>query len=115
MTLSSARITARCMVFSQFAHVARPVVVHQQAHRALGDLAHGLPSSSLNTLRKWKASAGMSSRRSRSGGDVDREDVDAVEEILAERARGHHRLQVLVGRGDQPDVGGLGAGVADRA
>ena len=34
----------------------------------------------------------------------DREDVEPVVEILAERAGGDRLLQVLVGRGDQPDV-----------
>ena len=34
-----------------------------------------------------------------------RDDVDAVEQVLAERALGHHLRQVPVGRGDDADVG----------
>ena len=36
--------------------------------------------------------------------DEDREDVQAVEQVLAERAGGNRVFEVLVGRGDQPDV-----------
>ena len=46
----------------------------------------------------------MSSTRSRSGGMRQPNDVQAEVEILAERARGDLRLQVAIGRGDQPDV-----------
>ena len=35
---------------------------------------------------------------------LDRDDVEAVVQVLAELARLHHRRQVAVGRGDQPHV-----------
>ena len=35
----------------------------------------------------------------------DRDDVDAVEQVLAERALGHHLRQVAIGGGDDADVG----------
>ena len=35
---------------------------------------------------------------------LDRDDVQAVVEVLAELAGLHHRRQIAVGRGDQPDV-----------
>ena len=36
--------------------------------------------------------------------DEDREDVEPVEQVFAERARGNGILEVLVGRRDQPHV-----------
>ena len=57
------------------------------------------------TLRGNSAtSSGMSSRRSRSGGTVEVDDVQAIEQILAERALGDHVAQVAVRRGNDPDV-----------
>ena len=47
--------------------------------------------------------------RSRSGGQGQLDDVEPVEQVLAERARGDRRLQVAVGRGDEPDVGRRGS------
>ena len=46
----------------------------------------------------------MSSARSRSGGIAEPDDVQAEVQVLAERARGDLRLQVAIGRGDQPHV-----------
>ena len=57
----------------------------------------------------------MSSARSRSGGHAQRDDVEAVEEVLAERARRDHRLEVAVGRADDADVDLARALAADRA
>ena len=54
----------------QLPHVSRPIVGDEGAHRS-SENSTFFPSSSATTLRKWKAKAGMSSRRSRSGG-VDR-------------------------------------------
>jgi hypothetical protein len=39
------------------------------------------------------------------GRHLDHEDRDPVVQVLAERALGNGRLEVLVGRGDEPDVG----------
>ena len=46
----------------------------------------------------------MSSLRSRSGGSWIDDDVEPVEEILAEPALLHHLPQIDVGRGDDADV-----------
>ena len=43
-------------------------------------------------------------------GQVHAEDVEAVVEVLAERPRRHRLRQVLVGGGDDPDVGPEGRG-----
>ena len=56
----------------------------------------------------------MSSRRSRSGGTRDREDVEAVIEVLAEAALLDEVEQALVGRRDQADVDLHGFLRADR-
>ena len=49
-------------------------------------------------------SGGMSSTRSRSGGTLQLDDVEAVEEVLAERPLGDHLRQVAVRRGDDAHV-----------
>ena len=45
---------------------------------------------------------------------MDREDVDAVIQILAEGPFRNHRLEILVGCRDQPDISLLGHGAANR-
>ena len=55
----------------------------------------------------------MSSRRSRSGGQVDRDDVEPVVQVLAEPAGVDLVEQVAVGRRDDPRVDLDGPGVAD--
>ena len=50
-----------------------------------------LPSLRAALPRKQLTSSGMSSRRSRSGGTVDREDVQPVVKVLAELARSTRR------------------------
>ena len=54
--------------------------------------------------RKVWTSSGMSSLRSRSGRQLHGDDVEAVEQVLAELAFVHHVAQIDVGRGDDPDV-----------
>ena len=47
----------------------------------------------------------MSSGRSRSAGSGERDDIESVEEILAEASSAHFRFQVPIRRSDQADVG----------
>ena len=47
------------------------------------------------------------------GGDVDLNDINPVQKILAEPAGANHVLEIEVGGGDQPDVGLPGRRVAD--
>ena len=54
-----------------------------------------------------------SSPRSRSGGQVDVDDVEPVVEVLAEAAGADLLLEHAVGRGDDADVDLLGLAVAD--
>ena len=70
----------------ELAHVARPAVARSAAASASGAkpvdrLAGGVAQ---RRRRKCSASSGMSSGRSRSGGIVDRDDVEPVVEVLAE-------------------------------
>ena len=55
----------------------------------------------------------MSSRRSRSGGTDDGDDVEAVEEVLAEALLAHEGGEVLVGGGDDAHVHPDGPRAAD--
>src|SRR6516162_3795549 len=48
------------------------------------------------------------------GGNHDADDVETVEEVLAEAAVLHDRLEVLVGRGDYSDVDRVSLGRPDR-
>ncbi len=60
-------------------------------------------------------SSGMSSSRSRSGGHAHLDDVEPVEEVLAEASRRDHAREIAVRGGDDPGVDRLFAGAADRA
>ncbi len=62
---------------------------------------------------KCAASSGMSSRRSRSGTELDREYVEPEIEVLAESAAPHLLLEVAIGRRDHAHVDGAGALFAD--
>jgi hypothetical protein len=57
---------------------------------------------------------GMSSRRSRSGGNLDRDHVQAVEQIFLEPLFSDHLPQVAVGGGDDADVNLFGPLRAER-
>ena len=46
--------------------------------------------------------------------DVQPDDVEAVEEVLAEAAVGDQRVEVGVGGGDDADVDAMGPGLAER-
>ena len=74
----------------ELAHVAGPVVRDEPLERVVARRARtGLAERVAEAApRKWSTSSGMSSRRSRSGGTRTRHDVEPVEEVLAEAARG---------------------------
>ena len=73
-----------------------------------------LPASAAKRAMKWATSGAMSSGRSRSGGHVDREDVEPVVEVFAELAGLGEVEQPPVGGRDDADIDALGAGRADR-
>ena len=85
----------------QLAHVARPGV-DSRAGRASADSPEtGRPSEAAASSRKVAASGRMSSARSRSGGSANSNDVQAVEQVLAERALRDQLPEVAVGGGDR--------------
>jgi len=88
----------------QLAHVARPVVRHQHVDRGGGDAAHVLAVSRRELLdevvgQQRNVGAPLAQR-----GHEDLEHVQPVIEVLAEAARLHGQLEVLVGGGDHPHV-----------
>ena len=66
-----------------------------------------------SSARNRRASGSTSSGRSRSGGRAEHQHLEPVVEVLAEEARRHAALEVLVGGADEADVHPEGAGVAD--
>ena len=89
----------------ELAHVARPVKIHQQLQRLRRDAASvGLPDSRANFSRKKVGERRnvflvLAQRR-----NIDGDHVEAVVEILAERAFFERGAQVAVGGGDQADI-----------
>ena len=84
----------------ELAHVARPVVLHEQTPSCRATArCSGLLYRTEYFFRKWSVSTGISSRRSRSGGRLMRHDVQPEVEVFAELAVGD-RLEIAVGRGD---------------
>ena len=57
---------------------------------------------------------GISTRRSRSGGSVQADDAEAVEEVLAEAPLADQRVEVGVGGDDQADVDAARLRIANR-
>ena len=73
-----------------------------------------LCDSRLYLSRKCCTSGGISSRRSRSGGTCEADDVEAVEEVFAEATVGDQLLEVGVGGGDDANVDVDRAWLAER-
>ena len=106
--------TARSMVFSSSrtlpgqSYCCRPA----STPSSIRSMRRPVRCACLRT--KCSTSAGMSSRRSRSGGNLDRDDVEAVEQIFLELAVGDHLPQIAVGGGDDAHVDLLGPLGAER-
>ncbi len=89
----------------QLAHVARPVVAHEQVERLRLDLAERPVHLRGEALDEVPGQAAGCRRAARAAaGSCDGDDVDAVVEVLAERALLDQPLQVLVGRADHAEV-----------
>ena len=88
----------------ELADVARPVVGGEQRQRLGGEAADALALLDAEPGEKAHGEIGhvAGARPQRRNGD--REDVEAIEQVLAEPARLHEFDQVLVGRRDQADV-----------
>ena len=100
----------------ELAHVAGVVVAHEGDLRVRGEALTSLPSLTLKRSAKYAARMGMSSRRSRSGGSSRWNDIETVEEVLAERALARPSPSgSRIGRRDHADVDVRGSPRADRA
>ncbi|PYR33445.1 MAG: hypothetical protein DMF90_20810 [Acidobacteria bacterium] len=98
----------------QLPHVAGPVILLESRERpvvnpvdasanAVGVFAEKVLDERRNVLSAFAQR-----------GQVDRDDVQPVEQVLLEPALGHHLAQVAVGGGDDPDVHLFGALGAER-
>ena len=90
--------TARSIDVAQLADVARPVVALQLLQRRRREALIFRPVSRTNRFRKWSASSGTSSTRSRSGGTSHLHHLEAEEQVAAERPGPDRLLQRPVGR-----------------
>ena len=103
-TCPSQTTTARSMRVLELAHVARPVIAHQHVDGGRRDPLDVLAVGARGLLEKMigeQQQIGLPLAQRR---NEDREHVEPVVQILAERAVGDRLLEVLVGRGDQPHV-----------
>ena len=97
--------TARSIVFSSSRTLPGQSWPCRAASAAVVDaVRRACPCAGACLRRKCSTSAGMSSRRSRSGGIVDGDHVQPVVEVLLELALRHHLPQVAVGGGDHAHV-----------
>ena len=95
-------------------HVARPVVIDQRAHGSLRNLADRLLKFVADRSQEMKGECGNVVASISQGRRVNREDVDAVIQVLSEATFGYHSFEVLVGGRDEPHVGLLHYGAAHR-
>ena len=97
----------------QFADVARPGVREQRVPRIVVETgrraAHGLPEIHEESLGKQRDVADALTQ----GRQRNVEDLEAIEQIFAERAAGHRLAQVAIARRDDAHVRFLGAGAAE--
>ena len=97
----------------QLAHVPRPVIRLERRERALGhapDVLLELPRIFFHEVvdKEGDVLLAVAER-----GHAQGNDVEAIEEVFAERPRPHRLLEVDIGRGDDPDVHGDGADAAE--
>ncbi len=87
----------------QLAHVARPGIGAQRLQRFVGE-THFATAGAGQLHRQGGDQRRQVVQALAQGGHLDREHVEAVEQILAEVPFGDAVLQVAVGRGDHPHV-----------
>ena len=97
----------------QLADVAGPAIALQCARASSVKPVTRLPESSQMRARKCVASSGMSLVRSRSGGQLEVDDVDAIEQVLAKTAGGDSLGENLVGGQDYASIDVECFGAAD--
>src|SRR5271165_4369130 len=89
---------------AQFTDIAGPGITQQNFHCRVAKLAGLLSILRAELIQKESCNHGdvflaITQRRNKEGNDV-----EAIEEVLAERATGNFLLEILVGGGDDADV-----------
>src|SRR6185295_7097653 len=89
----------------QLTDVPRPPVLLEHAHRRIGDALDFLPEAGVvaaqEEIGELRDVLGALAQRRQ----LDRDDVDSIEEIFAEAAVLHRLLEIDVGGGDQAELG----------
>ena len=98
---------------AEFADVAGPVVIHQEAHRLARDRVDRLVEALVEELAEVVDEQGDIAGALDKRGDVDRDNIDAVEEVLAEAPLADQRGEVAIGGAEDAHVDGDGAVLAD--
>src|SRR5712692_5220 len=97
----------------QLAHVTGEVVRGQRRDRIGGDALDVTPETLVEPPEEIRDQRRNVTLALAEGRDHDAHDVEPVKEVLAEAPVLHHRLEVLVGRGDHPHADGVGLGRPD--
>ena len=85
-------------------HIPRPRI-RAECCQGLGtDTPRGVVIVPATWFRKWSIKMGMSSLRSRSGGTMKVDYVQAIEEVLAKEPLGHHHFEVAIRRSNDAHV-----------
>ena len=112
MTAAGLRMARRKTKFFNSRTFPGQGMVARASRAAAVKVLAGASFSWESSWRKWAASRGMSSRRSRKGRHGEGDDVDAVIEVFPEGPPGDLLFQVLVGGGHHPHVHLDGAAAA---
>ncbi len=117
MTRPGHRIDARSMALRSSRTLPGQRVARASAASAAGDeLGARRAGAAREEGEEARApAAGCPRGRSRSGGTTHLDDVEPVEQVLAEAARAHVGLEVAVGGGDDAHVGACGCASRRRA
>src|SRR5271165_5995548 len=88
----------------QFPNVALPRTVRQHLHQSLRDGLNLLPDSSAQLGDKILHQRGNILSPFAKRRDLNRENVESIEKILAELLLPNHRGKIAMGRGNDPDI-----------
>ncbi len=88
----------------QLAHVPGPIVDHQQLQRLCGRADHALALLDVEAAHEVLDQIGDVLSAFTQGGRLDGEDIQAIEQVLAETAGRHRLRQVAVGGRDHPHI-----------
>ncbi len=98
----------------QFADIARPGVADQALGGIGGEAGKGRPSSGRVAGEEGPREQQQRRRRAAQRRHVDRQDMQPVEQVLAEAAGGDLGEGIAIGGADDADIDAANAGIADR-